>query len=112
MKLLVLDDEDVRKALPMQEAINVTAKSSSSLSSGEAVVPLRTIMMTPPLGGTGFMPAYCPGGSNPEDAALGLKIVSIRPNNPKEGLPTIPAQVFLVDPKTGRPLVLMDATYL
>jgi ornithine cyclodeaminase/alanine dehydrogenase-like protein (mu-crystallin family) len=44
---------------------------------------------------------------------LGLKLVSIRVNNPKNhGLPTIPAQVLLVDPETSQPMVLMDATYL
>lgn len=53
------------------------------------------------------------GCVNGKNEALGLKLVSLRPKNPQNhSLPTIPAQVLLVDPETSQPLVLMDATYL
>jgi len=111
MKLLILTDKDVQKALSMSEAVDVCSHAFQQLSTGKATVPLRTIMSTP-FGYSGFMPAFCPGDSG-EDSALGLKIVAVRPNNPKDfGLATIPAQVLLVDPQRGTPLVLMDATYL
>jgi len=106
----VLSDADVKRALSMPEAIEVCGNAFSQLSSGNAVVPMRTIMGTK-RGASGFMPGFCPGQS-PATDALGLKIVSLRPENPKENLPSIVAQVFLIDPKTGGPLVLMDATYL
>lgn len=54
------------------------------------------------------MPGYISG----QREALGLKIVSVRENNSKHNIPTVPAQVFLVDPETSQPLVLMEANYL
>eukprot|EP01126_Amoeba_proteus_P011069 TRINITY_DN1440_c0_g1_i5.p1 TRINITY_DN1440_c0_g1~~TRINITY_DN1440_c0_g1_i5.p1 ORF type:complete len:278 (-),score=46.05 TRINITY_DN1440_c0_g1_i5:107-940(-) len=54
------------------------------------------------------MPAYIPG----PHSALGLKLVSTRPQNTQIGLPTILSQVLLVNPITSEPLAFMDATYL
>jgi len=105
---LVLTDEDVQKALSMKEAIDASVEAFRDLSEGRAKVPVRAIVSTTS-GFTGFMPGYISG----PNSCLGLKIVSGRPNNPKNhNLPNIPAQVFLVDPETSQPLVLMDGTYL
>jgi alanine dehydrogenase len=54
------------------------------------------------------MPAYL------EDmGAAGVKIVNVHPKNPqKYGLPTVMATIFLLDPKTGAPLAIMDGTWI
>jgi len=39
---------------------------------------------------------------------LGLKVVTFYPPNAKRGLPTHMATIFLLDPETGAPLVVMD----
>ena len=54
-----------------------------------------------------FMPAAVPSVGG-----LGLKVVSVFPDNPSRGLPTIHALVCLIDPEDGRPLAIMDGTYL
>ena len=48
----------------------------------------------------GIMPALSEG--------LGLKVVTFYPPNAKRGLPTHMATIFLLDPETGEPLMVMD----
>eukprot|EP01127_Copromyxa_protea_P005772 TRINITY_DN15630_c0_g1_i1.p1 TRINITY_DN15630_c0_g1~~TRINITY_DN15630_c0_g1_i1.p1 ORF type:complete len:337 (-),score=65.84 TRINITY_DN15630_c0_g1_i1:48-1058(-) len=108
MKFLVLTDDDVKKSLTMKQAVDASAEAFRDLSESRAKIPVRCAVPTEQ-GFTGFMPGYVSGTNE----ALGLKLVSIRPNNPKNhNLPTIPAQVLLVHPETSQPMVLMDATYL
>ncbi len=42
--------------------------------------------------------------------ATGMKWVSVHPNNPSQGLPTVMAVLIYNDPETGYPLAVMDAT--
>jgi ornithine cyclodeaminase/alanine dehydrogenase-like protein (mu-crystallin family) len=57
--MLILTADDVRKALPMREVIEVMKSAYASLSDGRAVVPLRTrLPVSPHEGLTLFMPAY------------------------------------------------------
>lgn len=114
----ILSGADVREAVTMAEAIDAVRQAYIQLSAGQVVVPLRTPVPVEKQGGvTLFMPAYlatpalqagCLAGSD----ALGAKIVSVFPGNAGRGLPTIHAIVVLVDTETGRPMALMDGTYL
>jgi alanine dehydrogenase len=104
----ILTREDVRKALPMSEAIAAVKKAFAQLSAGRANVPLRTSLDVPRHNGvTLFMPAYLP-----DDAAMALKIVSVFNDNPGKGLPLIHALVVVIDAETGAPEALMDGTTL
>ncbi len=108
MKLLLLSAEEVRKALPMAEAIEIVKGAFAQLSTGKANVPLRTqLPVEKHEGVTLFMPAYLS-----ESDALGAKVVSVFPRNLEKGLPTIFAVVIVVDSETGCPVALMDGTYL
>ena len=65
-------------------------------------------MPTPPEAAvTLVMPA-----SVPSIAGLGLKVVSVFPNNPGQGKPLIHALVVLIDPTDGIPLAVLDGTTL
>lgn len=108
MKLRVLSRQDVQRALPMGECIEVMKAAFAQLSAGKADVPLRTQLPVPAYEGvTIFMPAYLA-----ESGDLGAKIVSVFPRNRERGLPTIHAVVVVVDSTTGIPVALMDGTYL
>ncbi len=108
MKLRILSGSDVRQAITMAEAIDAVQAAYVQLSTGQAIVPLRTpVPVASRQAVTLFMPAYL-GSSD----ALGAKIVSVFPGNPARGLPTIHAVVIVVDAETGRPVALMDGTYL
>ena len=57
--MLLLTAEDVRLALPMSEAIEAMKDAYASLSSGTAVVPLRTRLSIPNSEALSlFMPAF------------------------------------------------------
>lgn len=108
MKLRVLSKQDVQRAVPMREAIEIVKGAFAQLSAGKAVVPLRTqLPVERHEGVTLFMPAYLS-----ESGDLGVKIVSVFPGNLEMGLPTIFALVVIVEASTGRPVAVMDGTYL
>jgi len=108
MKLRILSKQDVQQAVPMREAIEIVKGAFAQLSAGKAVVPLRTqLSVEEHEGVTLFMPAYL---SESDD--LGVKIVSVFPRNLDMGLPTIFALVVVVEASTGRPVAVMDGTYL
>ena len=57
MDVLVLNAEEVTRLLPMPECIKVMRDALAALARGEALVPLRTIMRVPAVGGfLGLMP--------------------------------------------------------
>lgn len=104
----ILTAVDIRRAVSMSEAITVVKRAFAQLSGGEAVVPLRTVLQTHAHGGTAlYMPAYLSTSQS-----LGIKAVSVYPDNRERGLPTIFAAVLLQDPTTGRLIALLEGTYL
>lgn len=106
--MLALTADDIRALVPMRDAIALMKEAFRELSGGMAVAPLRTpIEVAPEQAVALFMPAAVPSVGG-----LGLKVVSVFPNNPTRGLPTIHALVCLIDPATGAPLAIMDGTYL
>ena len=106
--MLVLTRSQVRQLVPMSEAIELMKEAFAELSAGRTVSPLRTVIPLPDREGDAlFMPAFIPAMG-----ALGLKSVNVFRRNPRRGLPVIHAIVALVDPETGRPLAIMDGTYL
>ena len=85
----------------MEELILAMEKALIDFSAGKVTQPMRFGMTVDPPGGFFFiMPALAEG--------LGVKIVTFYPSNEKHGLPTHMATIFLVDPKTGEPLAVMD----
>ncbi|NNJ11768.1 ornithine cyclodeaminase [Chloroflexales bacterium ZM16-3] len=106
----ILSGDDVRRAVPMVAAIDAVEAAFISLAAGNATVPLRTPVEIPEREAVSlFMPARIAGPA----PALGMKVVSIFPQNARgRAEPTIYALVNLLDPETGRPLAVIDGTYL
>jgi ornithine cyclodeaminase/alanine dehydrogenase-like protein (mu-crystallin family) len=106
MNVRVLDEEAVRRLLPMRECIDVMAEALASLARGEVHNPLRFVVR-PPDGPSlmGLMPAYR-GGTTP---LWGLKSVVIAPGNAARGLDLHQGFVALFDGETGEPRALMNA---
>lgn len=108
--MLLLSAEDVRKSLPMKEAIEAMKNAYASLSNGTAVVPLRTRLPIPESEALSlFMPAYV---HSVDGQALAIKVVSLFPTNPARGLAYIQAAVLVFDPETGRPIALLEGSSL
>lgn len=106
--MLLLTRADVRKLVPMADAVELMKLAFAELSAGRTASPLRTVIPVREHNGDAlFMPAHVPGMN-----ALGLKIVSVFRDNPERGLPVINALVAAIDPETGAPMAVMDGTYL
>jgi len=108
--MLILTADDVKKALPMQEAIEAMKRAYASLSDGKAEVPLRTRLSVPPQEAVSlFMPAYvqAQGGD-----ALAVKVVSLFPNNPGRGLAFIQAAVLVLEADTGQTAAVLEGSSL
>lgn len=107
--MLILTADDVRRAVSMSAAIDAVADAFVQLSANQATVPLRVPISQPWMDAhTFFMPAHLARSD-----ALGLKVVSVFPQNPSRyGLPSIHAVVVLLEAETGRPIAVMDGTYL
>jgi ornithine cyclodeaminase len=60
-----------------------------------------------------LMPAWTHGDENhPGQSHVGIKLVTVFPDNGKHGLPAIYGQYLLLDGKTGIPLALLDGSML
>jgi len=104
--LRLLTGGDLRRLVPMADAIGIVERAYVELSAGRATVPLRTHLEAE--GGSAlYMPAYLPALP-----ALGAKVVSVFPGNPTRGLPTITAVALIQDPRTGAPLGLIEGASL
>jgi len=107
MKILVLDNRQIRELLPMTECIELMADALSALARGEVYQPLRTIIRPPEARGLlGLMPAYRAG----EQGAFGLKAICVFPENPAKGKDAHQGAVMLFSRETGELLALMNAS--
>ena len=106
--MLLLSDADVKRLLPMREAIDAVERAFGEYAKGAVLMPPRSTMMLDRFGGSvSLMPSYLE-----ETGALATKIISIYPRNPERGLPTTAAWIAVNDPETGTLEALIDATYL
>jgi ornithine cyclodeaminase/alanine dehydrogenase-like protein (mu-crystallin family) len=102
--LLFLSAVEVRRCLPMREAVEAMQSAFAALSAGEAVVPLRSHVAAPRhQGELLLMPCYLP-----REDRLSLKALTVFEGNPSLGLPRIQALMILFDGARGQPLAVMD----
>jgi ornithine cyclodeaminase/alanine dehydrogenase-like protein (mu-crystallin family) len=106
MNIRILTADDVRAALPMDLAIEAMGSAFGQFSDGRATVPLREKVQSNH-GVTLVMPAFL---HQSED--LAVKIVSVYPKNPDQGLPTVAGTLLVLDPLTGMPRAFMDGDSL
>lgn len=108
MKILVLDKNDMKKIMNMKDAISAVKEAASEYSKGNANIPLRTNLNVEEYNGDSlYMYGYVKGSK-----ALGVKLVSVYPDNPKRGVSSCPATVILENAETGEVNCIMDGTYL
>jgi ornithine cyclodeaminase len=102
----VLDEEDVRRLLPMADCIEAMAEALRSLARGEVYNPLRPVFRPPNEASLmGLMPAHR-GGERP---LWSLKALTIVPGNSSRGLDSHQGFVALFDGATGEPRALLNA---
>ena len=96
---IFLDEDEIRRLLPMEDLIPAMADALRELSAGAVLQPLRTVLPVSEHGGfLGVMPAC--------GRALGAKLVTFYPQN--KDIHTHHAMILLFRPETGEPLAVMD----
>ncbi len=106
MPVRILNQAQVTELLPMDECVGLMDAVLRTLASGGAQLPLRTVLRLPESGGIfGVMPAQL---SHPK--ALGLKAIAVFPGNEGTPLDSHQGVVLLLDPDTGAPRAIMDAS--
>lgn len=108
MEILVLNTEEMKEVIDIKEAIEADKIALREYSAQRADIPLRVNLDVEKYNGQSL---YMPGYLESENA-LGVKVVSVYPDNIKKGLTGVPALMMLVDDKTGFPNCMMDGTYL
>lgn len=104
--MLVLSCDDVRFVLDLDRLVDALADAMANLSAGRASMPPRGSVTVPERRGMLFtMPAFLPSSG-----VLATKLVSLFPLNTHR--PTHQAVICCFDPADGRPLALMDGTYV
>ena len=103
---MLLDDDAVRRHLSLEALLPAIEQALIDLSAGRVTQPLRTVMELPGPGSLLFVkPALTAN-------ALATKLITQVPGNAARGLPTMIATLLLLDPASGVPLAVMDATWL
>lgn len=104
--MLIIDQAQVPKLLPMRECMDLMADALGALARGDAVLPLRTLMRLPTGAGIlGLMPAYL--GTPP---SLGVKLITVFPGNEGSDLDSHLGAVLLFDPHSGELRAMIDAS--
>jgi ornithine cyclodeaminase len=97
--VLVIDGDTLRELVPMADAVDAVREAFVGVSNGQFWQPLRlghedqTLVMA---------------AADTAGAGTAVKVVSIRPENPARGLPTIQASVVWHDGESGRPAAVLD----
>src|SRR5689334_15366002 len=106
MQILIVNQDEVRRLLPMAECVDVMARTLAALARGEALLPLRQVLMLPGgQGAFGAMPAHL---SSPP--AVGIKVITVFPGNHGTAYDSHQGAVLLFETERGRLLAILDAS--
>lgn len=106
MKVLMINQAEAHRLLPMNECIDVMADTLLTVAKGDAILPLRPVMWLPEkVGALGMMPSYL--GSI---GMMGLKVVSVFPGNHGTEYDSHMGAVMLFETKHGQLLAIVDAS--
>lgn len=107
-EILIIKESDVSPIIKMSDIIQADKEALSIYSNNQTNIPLRTNLNIPEFKGQClFMSGYAAPSK-----ALGVKIVSVFPNNINKNLTSVPATMILVNAETGFVNALIDGTYL
>ena len=107
-QILILKESDISPMIQMSDIIEADKEALSIYSSQKSNIPLRSNLDIPEYKGQClFMNGYAAPAK-----ALGVKIVSVYPENINKNLTSVPATMVLVDAETGMVNSLIDGTYL
>lgn len=104
MAIRFLNAHDVRSLLPMDRCIDLMRKAMRLVAEGRTRQPIRTALWHPSGKGLlGVMPGY-----TAEPHWLGIKVISVFPQNARAERGSHQGMVMLFDPDNGSPVAIVD----
>jgi len=105
-KTRLLTAADIAKIIEMPDVLKAVETAFREYGLGKTIMPSKLYLELKQYNGDfRAMPAYV-------EKNAGVKWVSVFPDNPQKGLPTVMAMLILNNPETGFPLAIMDATQI
>ncbi|MCZ6777108.1 MAG: ornithine cyclodeaminase family protein [Ignavibacteria bacterium] len=106
MRLLTRDD--IRKLISMREVIELMKTLFCEVGKGNVVIPDRTMIdLNNGRDAILFMPGFVT-----KSRSIGVKVVSVFPENISTKIPTTNATVLLNDPDTGKVISMLEGGYI
>ncbi len=106
MQVLIANQEQVTELLPMGECIDVMAEALAMLAGGDALLPVRTMLLLPGRADLlGLMPAYLGGIES-----VGVKVITVFPSNQGSEYDSHQGVVLLFDTRHGLLRAIVDGT--
>ncbi|NHJ46215.1 MAG: hypothetical protein FK733_00370 [Asgard group archaeon] len=100
--------DEIKQILPMNEAIEIMKEAFIQITKNQAIIPPRIHLSVPEHKGDSLiMPIYMPSNNR-----IGLKLITLFDENQIKGLPLIHALILIFDATNGKPLAIMDGSYL
>ena len=106
MKVLIINQAEVSRLLPMRECVPLMAEALRSLARGEAIQPFRTVAPLPD--GSGLLASMPAILGAPR--AHGVKVISVTPANQGTPFDSHQGAVLLFEAAHGRLVAVIDAT--
>ncbi|MEW6027147.1 MAG: ornithine cyclodeaminase family protein [Planctomycetota bacterium] len=104
----LIKKQQIEKVLKMSDVVNIMQKVFSLHGRGKIQQPSKSYIIFDK-GDMRSMPSYI---MSPDMDIAGIKCVTVHPDNPKKGLPTVMATILLIDPKTGYNIAVLDGTLI
>lgn len=108
MNIVILRENHIKDIFTMADAIQADKYALEIYSKNGASIPLRANINIPEHKGQAL---YMPGYAS-DSKALGIKIVSVYPENREKGIDSVPATMVLQNEETGEICSLMDGSFL
>lgn len=106
MKVLIVNQSEVARLLPMGECIAAMEEALKALARGEALLPLRQVVLLPKnLGALAAMPAYAETLK-----AIGVKVITVFPANRGTEYDSHQGAVLLFEAGHGSLKAIVDAS--
>jgi alanine dehydrogenase len=108
MKTLLLGEAQIKRILTMKDTLDAVETCFDAFGRGQVVMPPKMYLNYPEYNGDiRVMPSYVP-----HLRISGVKVVNVHPNNPRKGLRSVMATILLIEPRTGQPIAVFDATHI
>lgn len=111
--MLILSETDVKRVFDATRCLEQNKRALVAIATQTATVPTRLGLPGPHTGDWSlFKPACLESDTSPSSSSMGIKVVSVRSQNPTQNLPLVPASILHMNAHTGMVEAVVAGTFL